>query len=70
VKASETTTGVAPLVYSVDQAAAALGIGRNAIYEEMARGRLKSFKHGNRRRIARVDLVAFVDLLRSQEPEH
>jgi len=54
----------APLVYTVEQAAAVLGIGRNAVYEEIARGQLKSFTHGRRRRIAHADLVAFINALR------
>lgn len=57
-------TGPAPLVHTVEQAAALLGIGRNAVYEEIAAGRLKSFTHGRRRRIAHIDLVAFVNTLR------
>lgn len=61
-----TETPVNALVYTVDQSAAILGIGRNAIYEEIAAGRLKSFTHGRRRRIAHDDLVAFVDFLRSE----
>lgn len=61
---TETPTGTGPLVYTVEQAAAALGIGRNAVYEEIAGGRLKSFTHGRRRRIAHDDLVAFVNALR------
>ena len=54
----------APLVYTVEQAAAVLGTGRNAVYEEIANGRLKSFTHGRRRRIAHADLVAFINALR------
>lgn len=54
----------AQLVYTVDQAAAALGKGRNYIYEEISAGRLKSVKMGSSRRIAHVDLVAFLDALR------
>jgi excisionase family DNA binding protein len=55
----------AQLVYTVDQAAAAIGKGRNFIYEEIAARRLKSFKLGNSRRIAHVDLVAFLNAMRS-----
>lgn len=54
----------APLIYTVDEAASALRIGRNAVYEEIASGRLKSFTQGRRRRIAHADLVAFVNALR------
>lgn len=53
-----------PLVYTIEEAAAALRIGRNAIYEEIAAGRLKSFTQGRRRRIAHADLAAFVNALR------
>ena len=63
-------TGLAPLVYTVEEAAQTLRIGRNAIYEEISAGRLKSFTQGRRRRIARADLVAFVNALRKDaEPK-
>ena len=52
------------LVYTVDQAAAALGKGRNYVYEHIGTGRLKSFKLGSSRRIAHADLVAFLDDIR------
>lgn len=61
-----TETPAGPLVYTIEQAASALGIGRNAVYEEIASGRLKSFTHGRRRRIAHADLVAFVNALRKE----
>ena len=63
-------TAAEALVYTVDEAASVLRIGRNAIYEEISAGRLKSFTQGRRRRIARADLVAFVNALRKDaEPK-
>ena len=59
-----------PLLYTVEEAAQALRVGRNAVYEEIAAGRLKSFTQGRRRRIAHADLVAFVNALRKEaEPK-
>lgn len=70
LKQPETAALVAPLIYTVDEAAAALRIGRNAVYEEIAAGRLKSFTQGRRRRVAHADLVAFVNTLRREsEPK-
>lgn len=63
---AEASAPGAPLIYTVEEAASALRIGRNAIYEEIAAGRLKSFTQGRRRRIAHADLVAFVNTLRRE----
>jgi len=38
-------------LYSVDEAARALGVGRSAVYNELAAGRLRSLKVGRRRLI-------------------
>ena len=63
-------TATATLIHTVDEAASILRCGRNAIYEEIAAGRLKSFTQGRRRRIAHADLVAFVNALRKDaEPK-
>jgi len=55
------------LAYSVDEAAEQLGIGRTLAYELIRDGRLPSLKLGNRRLVARADLEAFVESLRSQQ---
>ncbi len=48
------------LLYSVNEAAEQLRIGRSALYELINTGRLRSLKIGNRRLIARRDLEAFI----------
>jgi excisionase family DNA binding protein len=50
---AEAATGVdAPdRLYGILEAAAALGVGRSAIYDELAAGRLRSVKVGRRRLI-------------------
>jgi hypothetical protein len=64
---NETAANQDSLVYTVDQAGHMLGgKGRNFIYQAMASGQLKSFKLGNSRRIAHVDLVAFVNAMRKK----
>jgi excisionase family DNA binding protein len=52
VKAEAATTADAPdRLYGIPEAAAALGIGRSAVYDELAAGRLRSLKVGRRRLI-------------------
>ena len=52
VKAEAATTADAPdRLYGIPEAAAVLGIGRSAIYDELAAGRLRSVKVGRRRLI-------------------
>ncbi len=55
------------LVYSVDEAAQRLSIGRTLAYELIRRGDLPSIKIGHRRLIARDDLEGYVQSLRSGE---
>jgi len=45
---------------SVDEAARHLGIGRSALYSELAAGRLRSLKVGRRRLIPSSALAEFV----------
>lgn len=49
----------------VDEAAAALGIGRTAAYELIGRGRLASCKVGRRRMVAAADLRDFIERTRA-----
>ena len=49
------------LVYSVNEAAELLSIGRTMLYDLMREGRLPSLKVGHRRLIARADLERFVE---------
>ncbi|CAN5410863.1 hypothetical protein BH20CHL6_BH20CHL6_12190 [soil metagenome] len=51
VRATEATSGAPDRLYSVAEASAALGIGRSALYGELAAGRLRSLKVGRRRLI-------------------
>lgn len=44
-----TTEGAPDRLYGIPEAAAALGVGRSAIYDELAAGRLRSVKVGRRR---------------------
>jgi excisionase family DNA binding protein len=49
------------LAYSVDEAAAILGVARETIYELIRRGELRSRKAGSRRIIGRHHLIEFLD---------
>jgi excisionase family DNA binding protein len=49
------------LAYSVDEAAAVLGVARETIYELIRAGQLRSRKAGSRRIIGKHHLVAFLD---------
>jgi excisionase family DNA binding protein len=51
------------LAYSVDAAAALIGLGRSKLYLEVASGRLRVCKVGSRTIIRRADLIAYLDLL-------
>ncbi len=48
------------LVYSVEEAAEQLSIGRTLAYQLISEGRLLSIKIGHRRLVARADLDAFI----------
>lgn len=48
------------LAYSVEDAAAVLGIGRSAMFELLAAGEIKSFLVKRRRLVSRAALEAFV----------
>ncbi|MBX9989353.1 MAG: helix-turn-helix domain-containing protein [Phreatobacter oligotrophus] len=51
------------LAYSVDEAAACLGLSRAHVYRMIAQGRLQPRKAGKRTLILRSDLVAFLESL-------
>lgn len=55
------------LVYSVNEAAELLSVGRTMVYDLIRDGRLRSLKVGHRRLIAREDLEAFVRSIRGAE---
>ncbi|MFS7877658.1 helix-turn-helix domain-containing protein [Streptomyces asiaticus] len=54
------TRPVAPLLYTPEEAAVALRIGRSTVYELMADGTLKYVKRGGSRRIRVTDLETYV----------
>ena len=55
------------LLLTVEQAEEATEISRSKLYVYMASGVLRSVKIGRSRRIARVDLEAFVERLRNEQ---
>jgi excisionase family DNA binding protein len=50
-----------PLLISVREAAARLGIGRDTCYALVAEGRLRSLRLGRRRLVPVVELAAFTE---------
>lgn len=56
----------APLLVSVDRMAEMLGIGRTRAYELVGTGELPSVLIGRSRRVAVVDVAAYVDRLRDR----
>ncbi len=57
------------LVFSVDEAAELLSIGRTTAFQLIADGRLGSLKVGHRRLVPRQDLEAFIVANRSSALE-
>jgi excisionase family DNA binding protein len=57
------------LLLTVEQAEEVTAICRSKLYELMAAGTLRSVKIGRSRRIARVDLDAFIECLRGEQDE-
>ncbi|WTO35919.1 helix-turn-helix domain-containing protein [Streptomyces achromogenes] len=55
-----TAASVDRLLYTPEQAAEALSIGRSTLYELMAKGVVKYIKLGRCRRIRRADLETYV----------
>ena len=56
----EPAAALASRLLSVDEAAAALGVGRTALYGELEAGRLSSLKVGRRRLIATSAIADFI----------
>ncbi len=57
-------SGPAPdRLYSIDEAAVALGLGRTALYAELMSGRLRSFKVGRRRLIPGSAIGIYIEAL-------
>jgi excisionase family DNA binding protein len=55
------------LAYSVEEAAALLGIGRTFMFHLVATGEIDSFKIGKHRKIHRDALAEYIDRLRSEQ---
>lgn len=60
--------GPVMLAYSVDQAAAVIGISPRQIYRHLASGRLCAIKDGHRTLIRRRELLRFLRSLPAYEP--
>jgi len=60
VRADETHPGGPDRLLSIAEATRYLGIGRSALYSELAGGRLRSLKVGRRRLVPSGALVEFV----------
>ena len=58
------------VLYSVADAAAALGISRSAVWELLQSGEIASVKYGKRRLIPAESLHAFAAALPRVEPQH
>lgn len=57
-----------PLLYSVEEAARQLGIGRTFMFHLIATGEIDSLKIGKRRKIPADALAAYVQRLRADQP--
>lgn len=53
-------TEVEPMVYTVKEAAIALGLSPNGIYELIRSDRLPSVKSGRRRHVAKAAVVEYI----------
>ena len=53
-------------LYTISEAAASLSLSRSTVYNLIARGDLSSVRIGRSVRISKVDLEAYVELLRNQ----
>jgi len=54
------TEPLSRLSYGINQACETVGVGRSFIYQEIAKGRLPTFKVGSRTLIAAEDLNAWL----------
>jgi excisionase family DNA binding protein len=55
------------LLYSVEEAAELLGIGRTFMFHLLATGEIDSFKIGKRRKVPRDALDGYIERLRSEQ---
>jgi excisionase family DNA binding protein len=66
-RAERQATPPARFLYSVEEAAYHLGIGRTFMFHLLATGEIDSFKIGNRRKITRDALDAYVSRLQAEQ---
>ena len=57
------------LLYSVEEAADLLGIGRTFMFHLLATGEIDSFKIGKRRKVPRDALDGYIERLRSEQAD-
>ena len=55
------------VTYSVTDTMFALGLSRQAVYDEITRGRLRSFKLGRRRLIPATALTEWVETMQASD---
>ena len=59
--------GGEPLAYSIENAAATVGLSRTSIKQEIAAGRLRARKMGRRTLVRHIDLLRWLDGLPEAE---
>ena len=64
-RAEGPTTAPGPLLYSVEEAARLLGLGRTSMFHLVTRGEVGSVKIGRCRKIPREALAEYIERLRS-----
>lgn len=67
---STATRSIEPLLYTPEEAAEALRLGRSTVYELMADGALEYVKQGRCRRIKVATLKAYVAGMSSEATTH
>lgn len=60
-------SGPGQLLYSVEEAAGLLGIGRTMMFHLLATGEIESLKIGRRRKIPRDAIDGYIERLRAQQ---
>ena len=60
-------SGPGQLLYSVEEAASLLGIGRTFMFHLLATGEIDSLKIGRRRKIPRDAIDGYIERLRAQQ---
>lgn len=66
-RAGRSTDKPAPILYTVEEAANMLGIGRTFMFRLVALGAIESFKIGKRRVIPGDAITAFIDRMLTEQ---